>query len=116
MAITKAQIRKIRLSNGSEYSILDQDAIRLNNGTYPEIPDEVLITGNGIVDKAIIAGSLYITAIDDVPVSQAITNVLVQGTGGKIQKRSTDKLLEDIGGVSYEMDNAKGVLKLKIGK
>ena len=105
-----ANIKKIKLVDGSIYSIFDEGALRLNeNG--------ILLTGNAVVDKVILQGNLYITEIDDVPVNQTISNVLVQNTTtGLIQKRSTDKLLEDIGGASYNMDDTTGTLSLKIGK
>lgn len=103
-------IIKIKLSDGSVYSIFDTGALRLN-------ADGKLITGNGIVDKVLLQGNLYITEINDVPVNQSISNVLVQDTStGEIKKRSTNKLLEDIGGISYQMDSDTGTLSLKIGK
>jgi len=117
-----ANIKKIKLSNGSVYSIFDEGALRLNKGPdgtkkYPDEPDDLIITGNGVVDELILKGHIYVTAIDDVPVSTAITNVLVQDTSnGEIKKRSTDKLLEDIGGISYSMDEGSGTLSFKIGK
>lgn len=103
-------IRKVKLIDGSVYSFFDEGALRLNE-------NNVLITGNSQIDQVILQGNLYITEIDDVPVSQAISNVLVQNeTTGEILKRSTDKLLEDIGGASYAMQDATGTLLLKIGK
>ena len=55
--------------------------------------------------------------IDDVPLDAAIDNVLVQdATTGQIKKRSTDKLLEDIGGISYSIDNTSGTLSFKLGR
>lgn len=103
-------IKKIKLSNGAIYSIFDNSAIRLNS-------DNILVTGNTVVDEAILQGHLFITEIDDVPVEDAISNVLVQDTEtGAIMKRSTNKLLEDIGGISYSMDDPNGVLSLKVGK
>lgn len=103
------KIRKIKLSNGAIYSIFDEGAIRLNE-------DKILVTGNGIVDRAILDGHLTIMEIDDVPVSEDITNVLVQDDVTKeIKKRSTDKLLEDIGGISYNLED-DGVLSFKVGK
>ena len=103
------KIRKIKLADGSVYAIFDTGAIRLNE-------DNILVTGNSIVDHMILDGKLFIAEIDDVPVEQTITNVLVQDeTTGEIKKRSTDKLLEDIGGISYKLEN-NGVLSLKVGK
>lgn len=104
------RIKKIKLSNGSVYSIFDEGSLHLNE-------NNVLITGNSIVDEAILDGHLYITEIDDIPVNQSIDNVLVQDSiTGEIKKRTTNKLLEDIGGISYSMDEANGILSLQIGK
>lgn len=106
-----ANIKKIKLSDGSVYSIFDEGALRLD----PE--SNKLLTGNQVVDNVIIAGNLSILEIDDVPLDAAIDNVLVQdATTGQIKKRSTDKLLEDIGGISYSIDNTSGTLSFKLGK
>ena len=106
-----ANIKKIKLSDGSVYSIFDEGALRLD----PE--SNKLLTGNQVVDNVIIAGNLAILEIDDVPLDAAIDNVLVQdATTGQIKKRSTDKLLEDIGGISYSIDNTSGTLSFKLGK
>lgn len=106
-----ANIKKIKLSDGSVYSIFDEGALRLD----PE--SNKLLTGNQIVDNVIIAGNLSILEIDDVPLDATIDNVLVQdATTGQIKKRSTDKLLEDIGGISYSIDNTSGTLSFKLGK
>lgn len=104
----EARIRKIKLIDGSVYSIFDEGAIRQNEAG-------VLVTGNAVVDEAILQGHLYITEIDDVAV--AVENVLTQDPStGEIKKRDANKLLEDIGGASYHMDAEAGVLALKIGK
>ena len=106
-----ANIKKIKLSDGSVYSIFDEGALRLD----PE--SNKLLTGNQVVDNVIIEGSLSILEIDDVPLDAAIDNVLVQdATTGQVKKRSTDKLLEDIGGISYSIDNTSGILSFKLGK
>ena len=106
-----ANIKKIKLSDGSVYSIFDEGALRLD----PE--SNKLLTGNQVVDNVIIEGNLSILEIDDVPLDAAIDNVLVQdATTGQIKKRSTDKLLEDIGGISYSIDNTSGTLSFKVGK
>ena len=105
------KIKKIKLSDGSVYSIFDEGALRLD----PE--SNKLLTGNQVVDNVIIEGNLSILEIDDVPLDAAIDNVLVQdATTGQIKKRSTDKLLEDIGGISYSIDNTSGTLSFKLGK
>lgn len=105
-----ANIKKIRLSDGSVYSIFDEGALRLNENNQ-------LVTGNIIVDDLIINQGLYITEIDDCQLN-SIDNVLtaIQNEDGSwtIQKRSTDMLLKDIGGTSTSINNE--VLTLKIGK
>lgn len=63
-----ANIKKIKLSDGSVYSIFDEGALRLND-------EGKLITGNGMVDSLILDG-LYIVEIDDVPVEHSIDNVV----------------------------------------
>ena len=106
-----ANIKKIKLSDGSVYSIFDEGALRLD----PE--SNKLLTGNQVVDNVIIEGNLSILEIDDVPLDAAIDNVLVQDAiTGQVKKRSTDKLLEDIGGISYSIDNTSGTLSFKLGK
>ena len=106
-----ANIKKIKLSDGSVYSIFDEGALRVD----PE--SNKLLTGNQVVDNVIIEGNLSILEIDDVPLDAAIDNVLVQdATTGQIKKRSTDKLLKDIGGISYSIDNTSGTLSFKLGK
>ena len=106
-----ANIKKIKWSDGSVYSIFDEGALRLD----PE--SNKLLTGNQVVDNVIIEGNLSILEIDDVPLDAAIDNVLVQDAAtGQIKKRSTDKLLEDIGGISYSIDNTSGTLSFKLGK
>lgn len=64
------RIKKIKLSNGSVYAIFDEGALRLD-------ATGKLITGNATVDKVILDGDLFIVEIDNVPVNQAIDNVLV---------------------------------------
>lgn len=106
-----ANIKRIKLSDGSVYSIFDEGAIRLNDAGK-------LVTGNKVVDKVILEGNLYVTEIDDVPVDATIDNVvtMVRDENGyyALKKRSTEKLLQDIGGTSHEVNGT--VLSLKIGK
>jgi hypothetical protein len=64
-----ANIKKIKLSDGSVYSIFDEGALRLNN-------EGKLVTGNIIVDEIVINSNLYIIEVDDLPVEQAIDNVV----------------------------------------
>ena len=106
--VEEGTIRRIELSDGSIYTIFDEGAIRQN-------ADGVLVTGNAIVDSAILDGHFYIKSIDFIDV--AVDNVLTQNSSsGEIMKRDADKLLEDIGGASYNMDSEEGILALKIGK
>lgn len=63
-----ANIKKIKLSDGSVYSIFDEGALRLND-------EGKLVTGNKIVDALILDG-LYIIEIDDVSVEESIDNVV----------------------------------------
>lgn len=102
------QIKKIKLSDGSIYSIFDNGALRLNENNQ-------LITGNRLIDEIIINGHLEVIEIDDIPLNQSIDNVLVQDNlTGRIAKRSTEQLLADIGGVSCSVDGT--VFSVKIGK
>lgn len=103
-----ANIKKIKLSDGSVYSIFDEGALRLNEQGQ-------LVTGSAKIDSLIINNDLYVIEIDDVPVEESITNVLVQQVStGRIMKRATDQLLEDIGG--YSCDVQDGVFVAKLGK
>ena len=104
-----ANIKKIKLSDGSVYSIFDEGALRLND-------EGKLVTGNKIVDALILDG-LYIIEIDDVSVEESIDNVVtaVYEDGRRVMKRrSTDLLLKDINGTSHEVNGS--VLNLKLGK
>ena len=106
-----ANIKRIKLSNGSVYSIFDEGALRLNEAGK-------LVTGNTVVDELILEGNLYITEVDNVPVDESIDNVvtMVRDENGyySLKKRSTEKLLEDIGGISTSVKD--GTLTMKIGK
>ena len=101
-------IKKVKLSDGSVYAFFDNGALRLNE-------NNILVTGDEVVDQVIIQKNLIIIEIDNVPVEQVIDNVLVQDkTTGRIMKRSTDQLLADIGGISCEVENS--TFSVKIGK
>ena len=90
-------IKKVKLSDGSVYSFFDNGALRLNE-------NNILITGNNVVDQVIIQKNLTIIEIDDVPIEQTIDNVLVQDTTtGRIMTRSTDHLLAEISGGSWKI-------------
>lgn len=111
------KIRKIKLNNGQVYSFFDSGALRLDDENRLVIDDLTSPTGVSFIDELIINGNLSIIEVDDVPVTDDIDNVLVQDTTtGEIKKRTTDKLLEDIGGTAYQMDDSTGTLSLKIGK
>lgn len=102
------QIKKIKLSDGSVYSIFDSGALRLNENNQ-------LITGNILIDEIIINGHLEIVEIDNIPLNQSINNVLVQDSlTGRVAKRSTEQLLADIGGISCSVEG--DVFSVKIGK
>jgi len=112
----KGNIKKIKLSNGDVYSIFDNSALRLNE-------KGILVTGNTVVDQVILNGNLRIAEVDDIPVADSIDNVMVAYNVGtseepvyQVKKRTTDKLLEDIGGISYSMDASTGTLSLKFGR
>lgn len=103
-------IKMVKLTNGQYYSFFDTGALRLNE-------NNILVTGNDYVDNLILNGHLSIVEIDGVPLEESIDNVLVSDSlTGEIKKRSTDYLLEDIGGASYSWDDNNGVLGLKIGR
>jgi hypothetical protein len=58
-----------------------------------------------------------VLSIDWIPVNIPITNVLVEDEDTQqIKKRSTNQLLEDIGGISYNINDSTGVLSLKEGR
>ena len=101
-------IKKVKLSDGSVYSFFDNGALRLNE-------NNILITGNDVVDQVIIQKNLTIIEIDDVPIEQTIDNVLVQDkTTGRIMKISTDKILANSDGVSCKVEVS--TLSVKFGK
>lgn len=114
MADEKKRIKKLKLGDGSIYYLYDMDAARgadLEN--YLELSGGT-ITGDVNVDAVLKAKQLTVTQLDDR--NLAVTNVLTQGVNGAIEKRAADKLLEDIGGISYSMDDSTGVLSFKYGK
>ena len=105
------KIKKIKLSNGEIYSIFDNDAIHYETRDG----NIVMITGNTVVDNVILNDGHFIIEIDDTNV--AVGNLLTVNTStGKIEKRDAAKVLEDIGGCSYNMNDSNQTLSLKIGK
>lgn len=100
-------ISRVTLSDGKTYIVKDSNALKKSGGT---------ITGDLIVDNIIKTKKLFILSVEtmiDTP-----TNVLVEDEQtNEIKKRSTDLLLEDIGGYSCdETALTDGILKLKLGK
>ena len=105
------KIKKIKLSNGEIYSIFDNDAIHYET----KDGNIVMLTGNTVVDNVILNDGHFIIEIDDTNV--AVGNLLTVNTStGKIEKRDAAKVLEDIGGCSYNMNDSTQTLSLKIGK
>lgn len=109
-------VKKIQFSDGTVRYVYDTGAAR------KEDLDNYLPLTGGIIDGNIevtgdaIFNSLAIQDISWVEVGADIDNVLVHDNDGGISKRSTDDLLEDIGGISYNIDDQNGILKFKIGK
>lgn len=99
-------ISKVQLSDGSIYYIKDSEALRAGGR----------ITGDLTVDGKIKTNNLFIMSVKIMEYKP--TNVLVEDeTDNSIKKRSTDLLLEDIGGYScVEDDLENGILTLKKGK
>lgn len=92
------RIKKIKLSNGSVYSIFDEGALRLNS-------DKVICTGNTVVDEAILQGHLSITEIDDIPLENITEDILVTDSNGKIYKENIRQVLREIGCITADVDD-----------
>lgn len=90
------RIKKVKLSNGSVYSIFDEGALRLNS-------DKVICTGNTVVDEAILNGHLSITEIDDIPIAQLTEDILVTDANGTVYKENIRQVLREIGCVTAEV-------------
>ena len=75
------KIRNIKLG-GQVYKIEDETALRLDENRNLSVP------------------TMTMTDTPEVANDAAISNVLVQGADGRLMKRSTEQLLEDIGGFS----------------
>lgn len=113
------KITKIELSDGSIYSFFDKDAMH-----YDEQSGKILV-GDAFIDNVLIQNNLFIMKLDDVPIDKVIDNLLTQDKlTGKIRRRDINKVLEDIGGCSYQIkeigsnngEQKQAVLSLKIGK
>lgn len=96
---TSGNIKKIKLSNGSIYSIFDQGALRLS-------PENKIITGVGAVDRAILDGHLSITEIDDVPLADVQYDVLVQMANGEIKKQDLRQVLKNLGLITAKVEGS----------
>lgn len=108
----KKLIKKIKLSDGGLYYLCDSDAREALQNYLPLTGGTV--TGELDIQNICKTNSLYILQTEFIEYTP--TNVLIQTDDGKIEKRSVDKLLGDIGGVTYDMDDVTGTLTLKIGK
>ena len=89
------KIKKIKLG-GVTYSIFDETALRLDENNNLNV------------------GTITIEETPVLSEDEDINHVLVQDVDGMVKKRSTDKLLEDIGGYSCEV--VDGVFNVKLGK
>lgn len=106
MPETPKYVAKVKLSDGTVYTIKDANALQQSGGT---------LTGDLTVDTKITTDKLYI--IETQYIQVPVTNVLTEDeTTHEIKKRSVDDLLADIGGASYSIDQQAGILTLKIGK
>ena len=116
MADNNKDIVKITAKDGSVYYIYDMDAPRISDlDNYLSLSGGT-IDGNLEVTGETRLNNVNIADVEWIPVDQGIDNVLIHSNEGDIAKRSTDKLLEDIGGISYSVDDEHGVLSFKIGK
>ena len=101
-------ISKITLSNGKTYVIKDPNALHIS--------ESGIVTGDIALDGYIKVNKLYIISIEDM--LEVPSNVLVQDDlSQEIKRRSTSRLLEDIGGYSCDESTLEdGILTLKLGK
>ena len=99
MAIN-GNIKKVKLSDGKIYSIFDEGALRLDPTT------KKILTGNTVVDEAILDGHLSIIEIDDVPLAQVQAKVLVQdATSGEIKQQDIRQVLKNLGLITAKVEN-----------
>lgn len=99
MAIA-GRIKKIKLSDEKIYSIFDEGALRLDPTT------KKILTGNTVVDEAILDGHLSIIEIDDVPLAQVQAKVLVQdATSGEIKQQDIRQVLKNLGLITATVEN-----------
>ena len=104
------RIRKLRLSDGSVYYLYDMDAARSSDLERYLALSGGTITGDLTIDGILSASNIRVVTLDERQIPA--TNVLTQDVAtGAIQRRSTDELLNDIGGCSFDILN-DGVLVL----
>ena len=108
-------IKKIVLSDGSTHYLYDVTAARATDlENYLSLSGGT-VTGDTTIDAMLIANNLRVVSIDDRDI--AVTNVLTwDSEDGEVQRRNADNLLEDIGGISYSVNENDGILSFKIGK
>lgn len=120
MSDTKKYIKKIRLSDGNTYYIYDEGAVRAEDlGNYLPLSGGSL-SGNlsvgdvllNYTDGSITANEVKVLDIEEQTESPDF--VITIDADGNLLKRSTEYLLEDIGGYSASVSNS--VLTLKLGK
>lgn len=84
------RIKKIKLSDGSIYSIFDEGALRL--------VDKVIYSGNAVVDEAILNGKLFIKEIDDIPLENCQEKILVADPlTGELKQQNIKAVLKSLG-------------------
>lgn len=113
----KKYIKKIKLSDGSLYYVCDSEAARATalNDYLPLTGGT--ITGSLTIQQICRTNNLYILQTTNLPYEEKPTNVLIKDeTTGEIKTRDINYLLEDIGGISYEMDEENSILSLKYGR
>lgn len=109
-------VKKIKFADGSIKYVYDTGAPRIEDlDNYLPISGGT-IDGDLEVTGTTQVGSIKVDEVEFIPINTEIDNVLVHGQDGSVSKRSTDKLLEDIGGVSYAVDDEHGILSFNIGK
>lgn len=100
------RIKKIKLSDGSVYSIFDEGSLRLDSNNR-------LITGNTVVDQIIIKEGLHIAEIDDVPLANVQEKVLVRdATTGEIKQQDIRQVLRNLGLITASVEN--DILNLEV--
>lgn len=108
-----ANIKKIKLSDGTVYNIVDAGALKVDEQGR-------ILTPNATLNQIIISKHLEIVEIDGVPIEQDIDTLLTLKyntiTGAyTVKKRDTKYILEDIGG-QVQVDSDKNILELKVGR